>query len=580
MNISDFEKEVNSTTLKRGQKYFDEQAVADLEETAKGKWSATVHGNNDYIVHINLNNRQRVTDMDCECPFDDGDICKHMVAVLLAIREEKTNVTEVSGQKSPNKKKAPLGIKELMEKISDCELRDFLFIFMEKDKKFKDDFLLYFADKDDSGDLTKKFRDLIDSTIKRNTSRGFIDYRSSRQMATELTQFLSTIEEFIRKSNYRDALVLAQLMITRTIKTIEYCDDSSGSVGDVIGYAIEFLARAVEDAPFMLKEKVIEFLAKELKHKIYFDYGNFGYDLMNIYEKLSLETGEIEQFLQLLDEKIEIEKKSRYDYELERLIVCKISFLKETGDDKNIQQLIDENLSIPEIRAVEIEKAVDKEDYEAAKKLIEGGIKIAKEKGHPGTVNRWETKLLDIAELENDVETIRKYTKKFALDRNFSEEYYRKWKATFPPEERSIEVGKVISDIRQKIETGAAKNKSYESGKYSLLLYSLAPIYIEEQFYDRLLPLVQNVRSLDTIMPYVNVLAKIYPQEMTSTLLVALENQAEYANSRPNYKSLVKDIKKILKHLPEANIPVRNLVQQWKRKYIRRPAMLQELEKL
>lgn len=369
-------------------------------------------------------------------------------------------------------------------------------------------------------------------------------------------------------------------MITRTIKTIEYCDDSSGSVGYVINNAIELFAKAVEDAPFMLKEKVIEFLAKELKHKIYFDYGNFGYDLMNIYEKLSLETGEIEPFLQLLDEKIEIEKKSRYDYELERLIVCKISFLKETGGDKNIQQLIDENLNIPEIRAVEIDKAVDKKDYEAAKKLVVDGIKIAKEKGHPGTVNRWETKLLNIAELENHVETIRKYTKKFALDRNFSEEYYRKWKATFAPEERSIEVGKVISDIRQKIETGAAKNKSYESGKYSLLLYSLAPIYIEEQFYDRLLPLVQNVKRMDTVMLYLNVLAKIYPQEMTNTLLVALENQAEYANSRPNYKSLVKDIKKILKHLPEANIPVRNLVQQWKRKYIRRPAMLQELEKL
>ena len=69
MNISDFEKEVNPTTLKRGQKYFNEQAVADLEETSKGKWSATVHGNNDYIVHINLNNRQRIADVDCECPL-------------------------------------------------------------------------------------------------------------------------------------------------------------------------------------------------------------------------------------------------------------------------------------------------------------------------------------------------------------------------------------------------------------------------------------------------------------------------------------------------------------------------------
>ncbi len=580
MYLSDFEKEVNPVILKRGEEYFDQQAVDDLEETFKGEWSATVHGNDDYSVKVKLNNRQRITHVHCDCPFDGGEICKHLTAVFFAIRETKTFITAPSGEKTAKNQKTTTGIKVMMEKISDRELRDFVRHFMEKDKKFKDDFLLYFAAKDDSGDLSKKFRDLIRNTIKRNTSRGFIDYRSSRKMAAELTAFLTTIEEFIHKNNYRDALTIAQLMIAETIKTIEYCDDSSGSVGEVISNAIELLAQAVENAPFLLKEKVLGFLKKELNHKIYFDYGDFGYDLMNIYEKLSLETGKTQEFLSFLDEKIEKEKNSRYDYELKSLIIRKISFLEKTGGDETIQTMINENLIIPEIRAIEIKKAVSKKEYEKAKKLITDGIKIADKKGHSGTVDQWEKELLNIAELEKDVETIRSLSKKIAFESNFSKEYYRKWKATFTPEESSIEVEKLISEIQAKIERNAAKNKFHESGKYSALLYILAPIYIEEQFYDRLLPLVKKVNNLDTCMRYLDVLGKIYPEEMTNLLLVALEHQAQYANSRPNYKSLVQAMKKILRYISEANIPIRNLAEKWKKEYIRRPAMLQELDKL
>lgn len=580
MHLFDFEKEVNPVILKRGEEYFDQQAVDDLEETFKGEWSATVHGNDDYSVQVKLNNRQRITHVHCDCPFEDGEICKHLTAVFFAIREAKTVIKAPSGEKTAKKQNATTGIKEMMEKISDRELRDFVRYFMEKDKKFKDDFLLYFADKDDSGDLSKKFQDLIRNTIKRNTSRGFIDYRSSRKMAAELTAFLTTLEEFIHKNNYRDALTLAQVMISETIKTIEYCDDSSGSVGEVISNAIELLAQAVEDVPFLLKEKVVGFLKKELNQKIYFDYGDFGYDLMNIYEKLSLETGQTQEFMSFLDEKIETEKNSRYDYELKSLIIRKISFLEKTDGDENIQRMINENLSIPEIRAIEIKKAVGKKEYEKAKKLITDGIKIADKENHSGTVYQWEKELLNIAELEKDVKTIRSLSKKFALERNFSEEYYRKWKATFTPEKSATEVEKAISEIQKKIERNAAKSKFYESGKYSALLYSLAPIYMEEQFYDRLLPLVKKVNNLDTCMRYLDVLGEIYPKEMTNLLLVALEHQAQYANSRPNYKDLVHAMKKIIHYIPQANFPIRNLAEKWKKEYIRRPAMVQELEKL
>ncbi len=90
MYLSDFEKEVNPVILKRGLEYFDQQAVDDLEETFKGEWSATVHGNDDYSVKVKLNNRQRITHVHCDCPFDGGEICKHLTAVFFAIRETKT----------------------------------------------------------------------------------------------------------------------------------------------------------------------------------------------------------------------------------------------------------------------------------------------------------------------------------------------------------------------------------------------------------------------------------------------------------------------------------------------------------
>jgi superfamily II DNA or RNA helicase len=84
--IHNFERHVNSTILGRGQKYFKQGYVSNLERE-DDTWVAQVDGSYDeYDVEVTIHN-EVVTDWECSCPYD-GEICKHVVATLYEIRKE------------------------------------------------------------------------------------------------------------------------------------------------------------------------------------------------------------------------------------------------------------------------------------------------------------------------------------------------------------------------------------------------------------------------------------------------------------------------------------------------------------
>ena len=62
-------------------------AVRNLEEDSPEEWVATVLGTEDYTVQVTLED-DKVMDYICDCPYE-GDMCKHVVATLLTIRERK-----------------------------------------------------------------------------------------------------------------------------------------------------------------------------------------------------------------------------------------------------------------------------------------------------------------------------------------------------------------------------------------------------------------------------------------------------------------------------------------------------------
>ena len=91
------ERFVSEHILARGEMYYYDGAVQDLEKTEHG-YHAVVEGTEDYEVDIEMEDKQ-ICEMYCTCPYAaDGNNCKHMAAVLYEIEEQKA---QIGWQKAP-----------------------------------------------------------------------------------------------------------------------------------------------------------------------------------------------------------------------------------------------------------------------------------------------------------------------------------------------------------------------------------------------------------------------------------------------------------------------------------------------
>jgi hypothetical protein len=290
---------------------------------------------------------------------------------------------------------------------------------------------------------------------------------------------------------------------------------------------------------------------------------------------------ETDAFLQFVDSQISKLKGEYENYRKERFRTAKIEFLQAIGKNKEAEKLIQQSMDIVEVRLAAVNKAIERKDYTTAKNLITDGIAIAQKKGHGGTVADWQKVLLQIAMKEKDVDTIRHYTKHFAFDRGFSPEYYKQWKATFSPTEWTDVIEQHIAATKEKIKSGKRSN-DWNFG-YSSELYALAPVYIAENYLDRLLPLVQQEKRLDTVLQFHPFLANKYPEEMLAIYLPMLEAYGIAASDRSKYADLVQKMKKIMKDIPAGKEPILALAQKLKAQFSvkpRRPAMIEELNKI
>ncbi|MDP1795821.1 MAG: hypothetical protein Q8K53_00760, partial [Daejeonella sp.] len=323
------------------------------------------------------------------------------------------------------------------------------------------------------------------------------------------------------------------------------------------------------------------FLFKELNDKLYFDYGDFGYEMFGIFEELAFELDKSGEFFNYIDSKI-LQLTGEYDdYRKSFLYTRKIEFLSSIGKTEEAGKLTQQNLEIVEVRQGEINKFIQEKDYAKAKALINDGIAIANKKGHPGTTSQWEKELLQIAFLENDIKIIRHYTRYFAFDRWFSKEYYDQWKATFSQEEWIVTIEAYIDETLKKI----LGNNERGRGKFWFnanppVLSVIAPVYIEEGYWDRLLEVVKKETDLDVILQYHSHLSKRYPDELLALYLPAFELAGDHANARNQYKDLVMKMKKVIKDMPRFKADIVAVAQKLRSKYPRRPAMVDELNRI
>lgn len=92
--------------------------------------------------------------------------------------------------------------------------------------------------------------------------------------------------------------------------------------------------------------------------------------------------------------------------------------------------------------------------------------------------------------------------------------------------------------------------------------------------------LVIKEESLGMILYYHDELVGHYPEILLSRYLPAIRRHAERTSDRRQYQELVKDIKRIIKDIPEGKQQLLELTRELAQIYYRRPAMVEELNKL
>src|SRR4051794_11638825 len=150
LTLDNFETQIASVIVQRGRSYYNNGRVISIEETDDNTWTAEVEGTDVYTVEVTLKNKT-ITDSFCDCPYD-GETCKHVVAVLFTLRGE---VGDSKKKKERDKKK--IVFENILQGISLKESQDFIRKYATKHKDFKNEFELFFADKDPSTDIEQKY---------------------------------------------------------------------------------------------------------------------------------------------------------------------------------------------------------------------------------------------------------------------------------------------------------------------------------------------------------------------------------------------------------------------------------------
>lgn len=574
LSLKNFHDLIDPVIVDRGEEYFDNGLVKDLQKVAPGLWLAQVQGTENYEVSIRTN-RTVIKDWDCNCPYDYGPVCKHVVAVLceMADREltgdAKLNTASEAKQTKKKKKRKTQReqFSEIFKKAGKQDLKSFIQKRLEMDTSLRYSFLAYFADLLEE-DLLLKYKRMVRNYIQAaSDSYGFIDYDGSFEFADNINNLVEKAKSLLEKGKVTESIAICQAVIDGLAGTLESIDDSNGLAGSQIDQSFEILAEAINliEAPLM-KDELFKYCLKQYPKE---KYSNFELDLRFLYLMPALiSTGEQEmQFMELIDNAIKQEESDLYsDWKVSILLEQKIEYFRRHGRETEADKVIQSGLAYPDIRKLLVEKLVNSKSYNEAKEVITEGIALAEKLEHSGTVREWMDELLKVAEKEKDKEAIRQLTRQLLLDSDSGYmPYYKKLKAATAREAWEVEVNDLLESIKGPEERGTYTD-----------LFKMADVFVAENYWPRLFKLMQiNPQSFNFIMNYASHLPARYGSEMPELLLPGLKNMAE-PTGRNKYKALVRNLKKVMK-LPGGESAVRQAVSWAAETYTNRPAMLEEL---
>ncbi|MEM6271169.1 MAG: hypothetical protein AAF998_17160 [Bacteroidota bacterium] len=573
MTYTNFWDEVDSVIYGRGTMLHDCEAVTSLHPLSPWLWQARVRGSELYTVMVKVGPDQ-ILNHQCDCPYDWGPVCKHVVATVLAIEEIVESrgagtVNVLEGATEPTDAPETFDLPKELAKISQGlerqDLLDFITEACAADYAVFEAFKLHFAGR--SQELPKPdYRDFIAQAVSKAEGEwGFIEAHHLEEIIAKLNQ---RADQQYESEKWEEVQEICSAIMHEIPPHLESISDDAQEVGIELNRTWQIQMRLLHaSASEPLKEAI---KADFVRYFVEFPnrWGGLEHEIWQVLMATELTESQQTEIRQLIEDQLH-DLKLGLDYlhwETVHWLKRLREFLIHTGKASEVAAALTPYLHLAEIREIFVDAEIAAKRYYKAKELIREGMRQKAEHAWHGEAKPWRGKLLEIAQLEDDVLDIRVHARELFSEHGHEMKYYDLLKSTYSPDKWATEVEKIIKRMI---------GEPHQIGIYNV--GPIAEVLARERHHARLLHLLQQFPGeLDLLDKFFSFLEPVYPQEVLQLFSDSIRAYAEANTGRSSYRYLTKMLRSLTKR-PGGPELATELLQELRQQYRRRRAMMEIL---
>ena len=534
MNLKNFEEYFDTKILKRGHNYYRDGAVLSIEKVTDNEYTADVEGSEIYEVMVEMDKGGEIYDINCDCPYDMGDYCKHEAAVLYALRDKSIRIIQSTVKQS--------NLPQLLGKCSFDQLVEIILEHAKEDKSFGNYLKMKLSDSSNPNSIISDFKHISDTYFKGHSD--IEDVLKAGDLLIEKTEKLNSSMDKIR--------VYAEIITMLENDIEDACnsgyDEESWELFETIDGCESHMETAVTDVLNNGSQtditSVWECLMNHWNRDFYIDgEERFFPSLMQLCR--------FPEYRQKLDEVLIFRQMSADEYRKKRIDEQRFSILKQYGTKAEIADFINIHIDNPDFRRMAIERAIKSKKYEEAEQLALDGI--ASEHSRFSSVSTWHYLLHDIYKLSGNTQKLTDIC--YILIKDGKTDYYKEWKTLIPKGNCYNEIERLLND---------SENYSYEY------------IISYENMNDRLYRLCCKIPSKITCY-YEKLKTTEFKEQSKSLYEQYIRNEGARASNRSEYAALCEKLK-IFSKKCDARL-AKKIASDFQELYRRKPAFMDELTK-
>lgn len=559
ISLDTFEQYVDDTILERGEDYFENGSVERIDEKEKNHFTARVSGSSEYVVEVTLNESDDIVATSCNCPYDQGDFCKHQVAVFyaLSMRDQIKAVDQPAAsnfEKAAVHKKGKRDVQEVIKRLSKHELVSILLNIAKENEKISDYLLFRYAPKEER---VGSARELVRRSINRAKRRGFIEWNRVEDALEGACTVLRMADEELKNGRSEIALLLCLNVIGPVVDMLKYSDDSGGWPELVIGDSLKKMRLASTSGQLNDRQKKVLFheVLKEARKKRYDDWIEWRLDLLKVCpplcDQLNLRRQFHAELMRLADSQPKLAS-----YGKEKLSAIQLELFERYGSKEEAERFLQKHLYYTSFREHAIQLAFEKKDLARVERLCLEGEKA--DAGDWRNPERWKTYRLQAYEKAGNLKGQKQLMFEFLYKGEFS--YYGKLKHMYGREEWETVLKKILDTFETE----------------TLLPYAYVEILKTEKLYDKMLHYCE--KRPQAIEELGSCLIEEYPEKVSQLFAEWISKEADQACNRKEYRKVCSKIKTYRSVCGRAC--VLPLIEKLRQSNKRRPAFIDELDRL